>query len=175
VRTGSAHALVEKDLSSLVIDPLRQFNMMFKVEACELRVRSPDQSTNGDTTVHTLFEYIGEGDFVDEPFIGVTPPVRERDRVAAPGIAQRPVERLEVWTSVHKQLNAIACGPSVPIAASPVDAGGHVAAFTRREEPSLVCRIVRHRSGAYPDTPPADRIMQRHRVWSSVAGGSLPA
>ena len=38
VRTGSAHALVEKDLSSVVVDPLRQLDVMFKVEAGELRV-----------------------------------------------------------------------------------------------------------------------------------------
>ncbi len=38
VRTGCAHALVEEDLSSLVVDPLRQLDVMFKVEAGELRV-----------------------------------------------------------------------------------------------------------------------------------------
>ena len=152
VRSGSAHALVERDLAAGGVDRTGQFHVVLHVEARELRMRSPDEATHLDPAARVA-EHVGEGLPVDQPLLGVASPVGERHRVARLRLTQGSVQRLEVRATVDQRLDRVPGRPCTSVAPSIVDRGRRVHARRGEEPLVLLLRVPRHGVEAYRAGP----------------------
>ena len=78
VGTGPSDPLVEKDLATVLVDFPGQRDVMLQVEARDLRVRPPHQPAHGDAARRQVREDAGQVSVVDQPHVGVAPPIGER-------------------------------------------------------------------------------------------------